>query len=495
MIARLFFALAAPLTLGLVLTRLAWRPRPVGARACVLQLALASGIGASISSCTFFLWLASPFSSSESGFCLVEPVLLLAAAAACLAPGLLRDRGQRGIDSAGPACDAYKAHSSGDSADSAETENPGHIPKGLVIAFCVACACALVALIMVSMNKPHGGGDSYAIWNLRARFLFRGHDGRWGRGFSSLIAWSHPDYPLLVPSTIARLWTYLGTDTPRAAQLVSAFFTVETFVLVLFSLAFLRGVTQGLPAALFLLGCAPFIRLGGSQYADIPMGFFMLSSLVLLAVGEEAEGEGHGGLVTLAGTAAGFAAWTKNEGMLFVCAILAARAVVLLVRRGPRVSFRESARFLSGLLPVLLVVFYFKGHYAPPNDLFGSQGLQPFVQRLTDLHRYGMIAKTFAHKMLSWGNGLTPVFAAYLVAVGVGAGAEAGRRYGTTAATGFVMLALMVVGYFFTYVLTPHDLRWHLDSSLERLLLQLWPSFLFVVFLTTRPWGGAGQGG
>ena len=45
------------------------------------------------------------------------------------------------------------------------------------------------------------------------------------------------------------------------------------------------------------------------------------------------------------------------------------------------------------------------------------------------------------------------------------------------------LAALLAVyaGYFYAYVITPLDLNWHLNTSLDRLYAQLWPSLLFLV--------------
>jgi hypothetical protein len=48
----------------------------------------------------------------------------------------------------------------------------------------------------------------------------------------------------------------------------------------------------------------------------------------------------------------------------------------------------------------------------------------------------------------------------------------------------------MVSGYFFTYLITPLPLTFHLSTSLERVFLQLWPTFLLVAFLIVTPLGG-----
>jgi hypothetical protein len=47
-----------------------------------------------------------------------------------------------------------------------------------------------------------------------------------------------------------------------------------------------------------------------------------------------------------------------------------------------------------------------------------------------------------------------------------------------------LMVVLMLLGYFFVFVTTPHDLTWHL-LAFERLLVQLWPSLLLAILLLT----------
>src|ERR1700754_2832572 len=46
---------------------------------------------------------------------------------------------------------------------------------------------------------------------------------------------------------------------------------------------------------------------------------------------------------------------------------------------------------------------------------------------------------------------------------------------------GIAIAAIVLAGYYAVYLTTPMDLRWHLDSSLERLLMHLWPSFLLLL--------------
>ena len=41
----------------------------------------------------------------------------------------------------------------------------------------------------------------------------------------------------------------------------------------------------------------------------------------------------------------------------------------------------------------------------------------------------------------------------------------------------------MLAGYIFVYLTTPYDLAWHVNGSIDRLLIHLWPSTLLAAFL------------
>jgi hypothetical protein len=48
------------------------------------------------------------------------------------------------------------------------------------------------------------------------------------------------------------------------------------------------------------------------------------------------------------------------------------------------------------------------------------------------------------------------------------------------------ILLVVLSGYFWIYVITPIELNLHLGSSLDRLLMHLWPSAIFVIALVAR---------
>ncbi len=95
--------------------------------------------------------------------------------------------------------------------------DPNYTQKKLPTINLITILATLVFIIVVlsfldawqreSFQTPFGDWDAWAIWNLRAGFIASG--GEWLKGFSQAIAWSHPDYPLLLPLNVARMWVIL----------------------------------------------------------------------------------------------------------------------------------------------------------------------------------------------------------------------------------------------------------------------------------------------
>ncbi|MCX5658435.1 MAG: hypothetical protein NTW19_01780, partial [Planctomycetota bacterium] len=49
-----------------------------------------------------------------------------------------------------------------------------------------------------------------------------------------------------------------------------------------------------------------------------------------------------------------------------------------------------------------------------------------------------------------------------------------------------VTLALLFAGEYAAYLWSPHDLLYHLSTSLERVFMQAWPTLVFLVFYALR---------
>jgi hypothetical protein len=372
--------------------------------------------------------------------------------------------------------------------------SPLHILMTLI--FFTALASSLASFTIAFLKEPHGRWDAWLIWNMHARFLFFG-GAHWREAFAGGMDWSHWDYPLLLPLSIARGWTYTGGEGIHLPAVMGFLFTFLLLGLLLTSLSLFRGRIQGFLGAMVLMGTPFFITMGTSQFADIPLAFFILTTLVMLFYQAGAH-ENSTGAVILAGLAAGLCAWTKNEGLLFFAIVAGSLLGTTTYSRGWGYSLRRTAWFVAGALPILLIVLYFKVTLAPTNDLVAGFSIAALSEKLFDPSRYQGIAKAFFITGISFTQGLYdlrtgmrlnpgPVnvllLAAYLLITGL----RIDQRDRTGLLQTASVLFLMVTGYFFVYVLTPLDLHYHLMTSLNRLFLQLWPVVIFIVLMVAGP--------
>jgi hypothetical protein len=431
-----------------------------------LQLALAVGVGLGLSSCTYFLWLVVG-GKPDSTFFVADAVVWCLLAACCRAPGAAA----RAVP-----------------APATPTANR-MLRLAIGWSFAMALFIAIAGLVSETLAAPEGRWDARAIWNLRARFLVLSGD-EWRQAFAPTF--DHIDYPLLVSASIARWWTFLGHDAAWATAGIGSAFTLATVAVVVTLLGARRRWSLGLLAGIVLLGTVRFLRCGAAQYADVPLAFFMLATVALLNLyDEQRNGEqrqanaplSFGRLLALAGLTAGLAAWTKNEGLLFLAITLAVRAAFAWRQCGFRQALRECGCFLIGAVPPVLVLIVFKYQIPVTNDLIASQGLSTTTRLLWDPLRHLSIWRG------GWG-GLLQVAQAYLVVIPVcflllgrhraPAGDSRHLRFSA------VVVGLMLVGYYAAYLTTPYDLNWHLSTSVDRLLVQLWPIAVLTAFWQMR---------
>lgn len=352
------------------------------------------------------------------------------------------------------------------------------LPFGMWVA---AAALGLAALnvatfVIMARRLPNGGWDALAMWNMKARFMFLGGE-HWTDMFRGTVG--HPDYPLLVPSAIARVWQYAGNHLELGQAAVAMGFTFGTVLLLAGGLRALRGAGWGWLGGLLLLGTPAFMKHGARQYADVPLAFYFLASIILLCLAAERPREDRLRLWLLAGLSAGLAAWTKNEGLQFVLVLLFVQSPALFFRGERRARLVQLVTVAIGMLPGVAANLYFKWRFAVTNDLVAGQDGSSPIALLLDPDRYALIAKALGGEVFISGEGLAIGLLLFLLI------ARPGRQSLSQPAllSGLAVMGGTFAGYLLVFMATPHDLAWHLSTALDRLTLQLWPGVLFLVLL------------
>jgi len=94
----------------------------------------------------------------------------------------------------------------------------------LYAGFIVLSLIGIISFVLRLLNDPHGSWDAWNIYNLGARFIYRGST-EWATAFSNPYDWSLPDHPLLITGNVARIWSYAGYEALMAPVLQAFLFT------------------------------------------------------------------------------------------------------------------------------------------------------------------------------------------------------------------------------------------------------------------------------
>jgi hypothetical protein len=448
MILKSFAVFFPALLAGFGFIHLLWKSDEISG--FVLKIFLGVGLGLGITSCFYFLRLL--LFPGQGGYLLIEAIFLTLVIIALV----IRKRISFNVD--------FEFLSF----------TPIQILLGLAAIF--VGAVALYFLVTYARIAPHGDYDAQAIWNLRARFIYRSGDA-WQNAFSPLINRDfHMDYPLLVPLSVVGGWNTLGSEVLRVPSMLSLLFFFGIAGVAFSFIAGLRSNTQATIATIILLATPSLLLFSTFQTADIPLTYFFLASAGLLVL---AGRENNRGLFFLSGMMAGLSAWTKNEGIPFAILLMSCTVLVFGISNAKTNLFS----LLAGMVLPLLIVILFKVKISVSNDLFTNNGLAEILPKLSEPTRYLQIFTHLLSELVHLGNwpiSIIAVLLIYAFVMGIKRLNHANEK-----ALWIIPLTQFAV-YMLIYVITPHDLEWHLNYSMSRLLIHLFPMALCSFFLFVK---------
>jgi hypothetical protein len=396
---------------------------------------------------------------------------------------------------------------------------------GITIAGVVTLFLATIVFLhqwqISAVEYPDGNWDAWAIWNLRARFIYAGE--LWRDGFNAAISWTHPDYPLLLPGSIARIWVMLGSRAQAVPLLINLSFLISILAMILAGITLIRGWKTTIFAGLFTIAVLQ-VSLQFMQYADMPLAFFILSANLLLFLsdvhitdlylGDSAAKksrwsirqlwitQNHADLPTenqsiprrtenhavmlLVGVAAGAALWTKDEGWAFLVALVLSEILrITLIPHRFQDLLKRWGTFLIGFTPLMVATLMYKSMVNIPANLLTAILHENIILKVVNLRRYQIIGITYLKQFFSYGSlkvPLLPLLVIYPLVVGIKI--RKPERNGILALA--VRVGTVFLIYTAIYLLTPSSLEWHLNTSLTRLMSQLLPSIILIAFICSR---------
>jgi len=333
---------------------------------------------------------------------------------------------------------------------------------------------ACLAYMATGIAPKHGAWDAWAIWNLHAGYLAETQS--WKNMFLNSVS-AHADYPLALPSFLAFLHNLTVNEL-----LVNYSFHLLIAVSIP-SIIYLQTYKRAwlLSAIAFILLCKDdfYITIATYQMADTLIAFFLL--LAVIAVDNIETDKRY---IIVCAAMLGCCLWTKNEGAVLAILFTMFFYKDLLLKGAYKYS-------LIGIAIPLTVYVIFKLGFAPQNDILESQN-KTTLSLLTEPERYKMI-------YTAWKDSFNAHYYAIACMVALCILIMLIRRILPDKRILFILSAC--IAYSLVYLISPHDLEWHLKTSIDRLIHQLMPISVYAslmyltntTFFNFRARFGAGQ--
>ncbi len=428
--------------------------RPLPAPRWLFALALGPAVGLGALSLVYFAWRWGGGSSAQ-----FTPLGWLALVGAALAAGyrLHRERRERSAPARIPRATGRRA---------------ALLAGGLTL----LVAYTLVAGIFFARQLPYGRFDAWAIWTGRARLLHRAEEP--SIPFSQMRR-AHPDYPLFLPGALAAQFALSGTEDSAIPQATGGLFLLAAAAGLALAVRGVGGASVWAATAAGLFLTTPMAWWWGfAQCADVPLAYLLVTAAALLGLLLPLD-RPSAVPPALAGFLLGLLPWMKNEGLLLGTLLggwFALRAV------GSAVGRRRLAAVVAGALPGLVAVALFRVSWAPHSDLGAFAG--GVTERWLDLARWPIVLRAFAERLAPLGEGMDWGLVWPLALLAPLAGWLGRRGQPPRPALAFLRWAALFgwAGWLGIFIGTPNDIGWQIDTSLDRLLLQLLPLTLAAAF-------------
>lgn len=330
-----------------------------------------------------------------------------------------------------------------------------------------------------SLTMPLSGWDAWFIWFVKARAFFMDKGVEPAFLTNPVYVQDHPEYPLLVPLAISWVYTAMGSAGEWAGK---ALYPLQFAALLsIFHFAVKKTSCSKQAGLIFtaLLSMTPLllIHAGGfpvqvdpsyavkdqAGYADLAIAIYFLASGLFIFLFAR-DGGPH--FIMLASIMLAMGAWTKNEGLTFALIGFVILAFSAFFKH--RMDSKTLAFALIFLVIFILPWSVFKSVHGLGSEYVENMGPGVFFANLSRLSE--IVPFTARYMFLKPGiMGL--VWWAYVISSVL-------NMKNVLRSRTFALHALILgqlCAYIFVYIITPVDLKWHLGTSLDRLLLHLIP--------------------
>jgi hypothetical protein len=363
-----------------------------------------------------------------------------------------------------------------------DTNSNEVIPPWLRIWLFFALGVTFTLFVLGFFQTPHGAWDAWATWNMHARFLHRAPDDLTLGFLPHMTSVTHTNYPLGLPGLVAQIWTILGSDTIWVPGMIGWLYAALTLILIFYAIQLLGAETNGFLSILLLTSTPIFISLAVIQYADVLIAAYILSAIILMVISLKHSKLASSRLFLLAGILFSIALWMKNEGVVHLLILTTAWFVGHSMLHSPKEALKKFRVAAAGMLPLICLYLYFKGTYATVNQYRDTLG--HYAAKLFDLNRIQYLAgEAFKHLATfdKWSLHAFFVLAAWIFLLRNLKSVPFYIRVPAFATF------ISILSFYVIMLIIPYDLTFQINTNMDRLFAQNWPTLIFLTFLALPP--------
>lgn len=341
-------------------------------------------------------------------------------------------------------------------------QKPSLKPGRGTLAIILGTITMLVLILSPIIVEPLENWDARSIWFLHAKMIYSagtiGPDAGW---LNPAVAWAHPEYPKFVPALAGQITYVFGFWNEYLPKISLLLTLIPGFIWLLGQAK--RGISYIL---LFLVLPFSFYPYVWDGYMDGILAFYFAIAILLILKFFKSKDPVD---LFSAICCMILLVMLKNEGMLAVISLVAAMFIYSLVIRSRFFinPFKNGhwRYVLAGI--ILLIPFFAWAYYEAQWDLHTDlylgtrESILHIISRLKDGSWITILKTEYRQISIS----VLIVMISFLASI----------RWKTPAIMEALIPILTAGIYFsgitFIYLLTPRDLNWHLETSVERTML------------------------
>lgn len=336
-----------------------------------------------------------------------------------------------------------------------------------------------------TLIKPIDSFDAIGNFAFKAKLFFMNGYIPYELFLDKSIDIQHPDYPLFLPLSQTWIYMFLGRWDDLLVKAEFPIFFTALMLIFYFALKRIMGKRLALLSTFFLATVPHFLNYATNGYADFPLTMFYAASFlyVFLWIAYKRENK----YLILAAFLSVFAVWAKHEGVFFLLINMAILVLFIFLNAGKvtKSDWGGIACYLA--LPMLFtfawfVYFHMLGF---SNEFVNSETLRLSVV-LKHLDRIPLILNEYQKHIFGpkkWNISYLVFFLGLIFYF------KKSLRGNFKYITLSILMAL--AGYGFFYLITPLEIKYHLQTAGSRLLIHFLPIVILWIGYLAREIKGA----